>query len=619
MTKPIAAILSLVAVCLLSPLTVLAQPERPKAGPVETLPVGEVRPGIQGVAWTVFSGMEPESVPVEIIGLWKNATGPGQDVILAKLGGKAQETNVAGGMSGSPVYIDGKLIGAIALRLSTFSPDAICGITPIELMLDVSEFDDSVPAEARTPDRALVQVGPQIPEDLPQAVAAGAAPNAFGHQPLMVPIEAPLTFTGFHPGVLEQFGPLFNRLGFNAVQGGAAASLYDPTPAPGWENALQPGEAVTAVVVSGDMSVTGHGTVTYNDGKRILAFGHSLFNLGPLEMPMSRAEVLTTLASEYQPNKVGNATEIVGAVRQDRHSGIMGVLGEQAPTVPVHLKVRTFDNRDQVRREREFRFNVFVHEKWTPYLMTLTLFNSISELNDFADEATYRFSGEVELDGQPNISLTTMRAAGGALAPAPMSLATWWGSKFNRLFLSPGEIPKLTRVNATIDLLPRRRTATIEAAWAALSDVEPGSDVPVKVFLRAYRGEGIQKDITVRIPAGLPAGQHRILLSGADVLNRMQQAAAAMDRDMELPQAVSLINQERSNSRLYVSLVEARPTLLLSDKALPSLPASVANVIDAGRAGSRQVLAMGESAQEQTSIPFDLVVEGSYSLQINVQ
>ncbi len=603
-----------------SALVAASEWEPPKAGPVEILKSSELRPGMKGTAWTVFQGTRPEPIPVEILGVWKNAWGPRQDVILAKLGGKVERTNVAGGMSGSPVYVDGKLIGAISLRMSVFSPDAICGITPIELMLEVNDLDASVPDDARTPDKAQARTLLEVPgELLAQAVAAGASPNLPRRNPVMVPIETPLTFSGFHPSVLREFGPLFEQLGLVAVQGGASGALADPTPAPGWEKSLQPGEAVAGVLVGGDMSITGLGTITYNDGKRILAFGHPFFNLGPVDMPMSKGEVLMVLSSAFQPNKFANATEIVGALRQDRHSAILGVLGEKAPTIPVNVRVRSLDRQGAVRTEKDFRFHVFVQQKWTPYLMMITLFNSISGLNEFADEVTYRLSGEVELDGQPSLSLSTMQAASEMPVPAPMLLAGWWGDKFNRLFLNAIKTPRLKRVNATIDLLPERRVATIETAWAGVTEVEPGAEVPVKVFLQPYRGERIERDFTVKIPADLSQGVHRILLSDAETLNRMQSAAATASRFMDLPETVSLLNQERSNNKLYVSLVQARPTLYYEDKSLPSLPASVANVMQAGRSGNRRFVAWGESVREQASIAFDQVITGSYSLAIKVR
>jgi hypothetical protein len=595
-------------------------PVRPHSGKVQIMPSSQVRPGMKAIAWTVFAGSTPEPTPIEIIGTWENAWGPKQDIIIGKMGGKAVRTNVAGGMSGSPVYIDGKLIGAVALRLSVFSPDAICGITPIELMLEVKDFDSAVPNDARTPDKiAMRNRELPLPGNLAAQVVAAGATGSLPPSPLMVPIETPVTFSGFDPNTLREFTPLFQQLGLVAVQGGASGRLDSPKPAADWANALQPGDPITGVLVSGDMSVTGLGTVTYNDGKRVLAFGHPFFNLGPVDMPMSKAEILFTNASAFQPNKFGNATEIVGALHQDRHSGIMGVLGATAEMVPVQLTVRSFNEDNTIRRQKDFHFNVFVQQKWTPYLMMLTLFNSISGLNDYREEATYRVSGKVELAGQKSVVLSTMQAPGEMSVPAPMVLAGWWGDKFNRLFLNEVKTPRLTSVAATIDLLPERRLATIENAWIPTSEVTPGEEVPVKVFLRPYRGPQITSTFQLKLPPGLPKGDHRILLSDADTLNRMQNAAAFMNRFIDLPQIVSLINQERTNDRLYVSLVEARPTVYYDDKTLSSLPASVLNVMQTGRASSRPFATSGESALEQMSIPFDYVVNGSYALKVTVK
>jgi hypothetical protein len=342
----------------------------PKAGKPEILPLKDVKPGMHAIAWTVFSGMTPEPVPVDIIGVWKNAMGPRQHVIMAKMGGKAERTGVAGGMSGSPVYVDGKLIGAVALRLSQFSPDAICGITPIESMLEIQDLDKSRPSDARTPNK-LPAPQPVAAYEMPselvaQLVAAGGSAPLPSRSPLMTPIETPLVFSGFTAETLNTYEPLLRQIGITAVQGGASAEALTAKPAPGWEHALNPGEAVSGILVSGDMSTTGMGTVTYNDGKRILAFGHQFFDLGPVDMPIAKSEILTVLSSSYQPNKVGNATEVVGALRQDRFTGIMGELGAEAPVIPVHVKVRAYGENGAVVKEKDLNFSVFVQQKWTP-------------------------------------------------------------------------------------------------------------------------------------------------------------------------------------------------------------------------------------------------------------
>src|SRR5689334_18321097 len=220
-----------------------ATPSRPKAGKVEILPLSEVKPGMKATAWTVFQGTEPEPVPIEIIGRLKNLWGPGQDVIVAKMGGKAIRTNVAGGMSGSPVYYNGKLLGAVSVRLSVHSPDAICGITPIELMLEINEYDKSRPEDARTPDK------------IARAREVSVQAPMLAQNLTMVPIESPLVFSGFRPDLFQEFAPVFQQMGIVAVQGGAMGStVKSAKPVKGWETSLNPGDMVAGLLVSGDMS-----------------------------------------------------------------------------------------------------------------------------------------------------------------------------------------------------------------------------------------------------------------------------------------------------------------------------------------------------------------------------
>ena len=312
-----------------------AELQPPKAGKVEIFHLKDIKPGMTGTAWTVFQGTVPEPVPVEIIGVWSGQTGPRSAVILGKMGGKAKVTNVAAGMSGSPVYIDGKLVGAVALRFSVFSPDAICGITPIEQMLEIEDFDNSRPADARTPDKIARASSIDIPgEMLGRYVSAGASNNFPSRVQTMTPIDTPLVLSGFSEATINAFDPMFHQMGITAVQGGASASDLTAKPAKGWEHSLNPGEAVSGILVSGDMSATGMGTVTYNDGKRILAFGHPFFNLGPLDMPMAKSEILMVLSSAFQPTKFGNATEVVGALRQDRYQRHHGRAGRGSSVHP---------------------------------------------------------------------------------------------------------------------------------------------------------------------------------------------------------------------------------------------------------------------------------------------
>jgi hypothetical protein len=288
--------------------------------------------------------------------------------------------------------------------------------------------------------------------------------------------------------------------------------------------------------------------------------------------------------------------------------------------IPVAVKVRALGENNAVRSERTYHFNVFEQQKWTPYLMMMTLYNALSSINESVQEATYRLAGNVTLTGgKQQLNLTTMQSAGEMAMPASMAISAWWGDKFNRLYNNAVQVPSLQSANVTVDLLPERRVATIENAWTPHTEVRAGDDIPVKVFLRPWRGERIERDFTLTLPPGTARGEHRILLSDADTANHMQALAVATNRYIDVPQLVSLLNQERSNNKLYVSLVDRNPTAYYEDKTLPSLPESVLNVMQAGRSMSQTMLTSPDSASEQTSLSFNYVVNGSYTLRVTVK
>lgn len=578
---------------------------RPRIGKPPILPVSQVKKGMQAIAWTVFDGTEPEAVPVEIIGVWKNANGPKADVILGRMGGKAQRTNVAGGMSGSPVYVDGKLIGAIALRLSFFSPDAICGITPIENMLEINELDASKPAQ-----RAAVELPAEF-------LAASGIP---AQQSLTLqPIDTPLSIAGAHPDVFPIFNGIFKNQGLQLAQGGSTAALKSTTLAPDWKSSLNPGDTVSMILVSGDINISSGCTVTYNDGTRVLICGHAFLNIGPVNMPMAKGEILWVLASTFQPTKVSNATDVVGTFTQDRHLGMLGKLGEKPRMIPVKLTLRSLNAQGAAFKTNTLNFEVMENQRFTPQLMMLGMFNAISGMNEFAEDTTYRIAANVNLANGQKLDLHTMLAPSELPVPASLQSAMWFGDKFNKLFGNAVRMPDVGRVEATIDLIPERRTAAIESAWIPSSEVEPGAEIPVKVFLRPYRGGRVERELKLKVPTGLAPGNYRIQLSDATVLNAMQSMTPMANRFMELAQTVSLINQERANNRLYAALVQPRPTVYTDDRTLPNLPSSVLNVMQNGRSASRSFIAAPETAVAEQSIPFDYVVTGSHSLRLTVK
>jgi hypothetical protein len=602
---------------LLCGLTLAAEsPTVPVAGQaVEAFPVKDLRPGMKAVGYTVFEGKEVEAFAVEILGVLKNVWGPGQHIILARLGDRVEKTGVAAGMSGSPVYLDGKLVGAVSLRVGVFAHEPIAGITPAELMLEIKELDESKgPGATLTAGTAgqEVPLSAELEALLKPGPVSGPSPGAF-----LVPIETPLAFTGFHDEVLQQFTDVFRRFGVTPVQGGAGSALRDPEPISDPEalkRALPPGGAVSGVLISGDLSVAGTGTVTYNDGHRVLAFGHPFFNFGRIEMPMATADVVTVLGSDFMSFKIVNTKQVVGALRQDRHSGILGVLGQTAKMIPVETTVRAGD------RSRTYRFHVFQNARFTPVLMMLAFFNTLYRTNAYGEEVTYRVNGSIQLDGFPDVKLNNLypNSGGRGRMRGPMGLSAWISRRFSRIFNNPFETPKISGVKVDFEVIPERRTAAIEHVWVQKNEVRPGETLDLKVFLRPYRGDRMVKDARVTIPATTPKGNLRILFSDADVVNRSQRMLLSRNRMVGLTQLISMMNQEHANGWLYITLLGPGRTVFVQDNVLPSLPSSVANVIDPRRTQNRLTLRTGSSLHQQ-AIPVDYVISGSQTVVVRVK
>src|SRR6185312_10827066 len=295
--------------------------------PYKTIAVKDIHAGMKGVAYTVFQGTKPEPMDVEVLGILKNANGPKGDIILVRLGGeKAQYTGVVAGMSGSPVYLNGKLAGALAFRIGEFSKEPIAGVTPIGEMLEISAMDRS-PGEGTVEAKA----GPAIPEKTGSPSLAHLPASNFEN--FLKPIETPLVFNGFSEEAVKQFAPQFASAGIVPVMGvGSVSDSKQPEP-------LEPGSAISAILVRGDMDIAATCTVTYMDAHHLLACGHPLLQFGMVDLPMTKAEVLATLPSPLNAFKIVNATEPVGAFVQDRHTGILGEFGKQPEMIPVTLNI----------------------------------------------------------------------------------------------------------------------------------------------------------------------------------------------------------------------------------------------------------------------------------------
>ncbi|MFZ0941063.1 MAG: SpoIVB peptidase S55 [Candidatus Sulfotelmatobacter sp.] len=600
-------VLAVFAVCLTFPLTIAAQKADSTPNP-PTIPVSQIHAGMRGVAYTVFQGVKPEAMEVEVLGVLHNVNGPKGDVILVRLHGqKVEYTGVVAGMSGSPVYIDGKLAGALAFRIGEFSKEPIAGVTPIADMLEINALDRSPAEETAAVKPTLNAVAGKTSAPGEISALPGSVQDSPGFANYLKPIETPLVFNGFSEQAIQLFAGQLGAAGIVPVMGAGSVS-NDKQPEP-----VEPGSAISAILVRGDMDIEATCTVTYVDPQRLLACGHPLLQFGSVDLPMNKAEVLATLASPLNAFKIVNTTEPVGTFVQDRHTGIMGVFNRQPEMIPVTLSIHSSTG------VKQFHYEVLNNPKLTPVALMVTVFNALHGVNEFGEEITYRLTGSIGVKGFPEVTMRNMFAPTENAQPAAMQAAISLGERFGRIYDNPYTAAAVAGVKLDFDLVRERRWARLESARTDVTEARPGEEIMLETVLAPYRGERIVQQIPVKIPTSASKGTLRILVSDGDTLDHMGRSNPAFGRKLDLASTISLLNKEHSNNRVYVSLLEADPEARVADKVMPTLPISIMNVMD-GMRGNQEMIVSGESNVDETATaPLDYVVSGAQLLTVTVK
>ncbi len=589
--------------CAVVYLFVLSSLSYTQTGRPEILPLGQIHSGMKGTAYTVFQGTQPEPMEVEVLGVLRNANGPKGDIILVRLGGaKAEYTGVVAGMSGSPVYFNGKLAGAVAFRIGEFSKEPIAGVTPISEMLEISALDTTpanVPVQARS-----------LPLSLPSPASKTSGPGAASvpgqkFANYLSPIETPLVFSGFSEDSVKAFAAQFASQGIVPVMGvGSASDARQPDP-------LVPGSAVSAVLVRGDMDIAATCTVTYIDAGHLLACGHPLMQFGVVDLPMTKATVLATLPSPLNAFKIVNATETVGSFVQDRHTGILGEFGKAAEMIPVTLTIHGGPNAKVIHYE------VLNNAKLSPVAMATTVYNALHGVNEYGDEATYAMTGSMSVEGFPDVKLQDMFSSADGQQPAAVLAATSIGDRFGRIYENPYSTPAINGLKLDFDLNHERRWARLESAHTDVNEARPGDDINVEVLLRPYRGEAVIQHIPVHVPPSAK-GTLRILVSDGETLDRLRRGPSGVQK-LDLASTIAVLNKQHVHNRVYVSVLNEDPEAMVADKVMPALPLSVMNVMD-GMRGTQDMTVVGESSVSETATPpLDFVVAGAQLLPITIK
>jgi hypothetical protein len=582
------------------------------SGETKIFPLAQLKRGMKGVAYTVFEGVNPEPMQVEILGVLKDALGPGRDMILARLyGAKPEFTGVVAGMSGSPVYIDGKLVGALSYRIGQFSKEPIAGITPIEQMLEVR--DDAIRPGAATRGAKAGAAEEAGTRSLP-AVNAGAGVE-------MQAMETPLVFGGFSQEAVDRFGDRFRAMGMTPVAGlgGADAAAVQPEP-------LVPGSAVSAVLVRGDLSVAGTCTVTYVDPTRLLACGHPITQYGPVDMPMTKAAVVATLPSPLNAFKIVNTTETVGTFTEDRASAIMGRFGTKARMIPVTVEVvqpavpgaasGAASGSTTAAKDRTFHFEVLDNQQLTPSAMLVSVYQSLQGTNAAAAETSYKLSGEIGVQGLPSVKMSGIIAQN-ELNPAAINAALFLNDRFSRVYANPQDQPVVTDLKLKVVGIPERLTASLESARLGVLEARAGDTLDVEVTLRPYQADSRVKHLKVKLPANLSPGNMRVLVSDGATVDRLLGPSGSRHAE-GLADAVEQMNRLHANDRVYVTLLSREAQAVLEGETLPGVPLSMANVLGPLKDSQRLNLS-GESVIEAASAETGYAVSGSQLLNLTIR
>jgi hypothetical protein len=557
-----------------------------------TFPVDDIKPGMVGIGRTVFEGDRLEDFKVHIIGVLRNSIGPRRNLILAKLeGGPLANTGVIAGMSGSPVYIDGRLVGAVSYSLGQFSKEPIAGITPIDEMT----ADATLPGPRRQAARVNLQMPPtqeSLRASLRQAFSwirpfadSPSDVQVFGDQSvnagigtLLRPIATPLSFGGFDPSVIDPVVSAFRDQGFVTIMAGSEQLALAQVQSNGSRlPTLRPGDPIGVGLMNGDFEVGATGTVTEVDGNRVYAFGHPFYQLGPTQFPMTRAHVFTVLPSLAASQKIASTGEVVGIVQQDRATTIAGTLGPGPSMIPVKLTL----NSERGTR-RTFNIGIVRDQLFTPLLAYVSILNTLTSYERQNGVATYALRGAATIKKYGNVDFEDLFTGDQPSVGAAASVV----APINLLMRNSFEDVELEGLNLEIDASEQPRSATLERVWVDGTRVKAGGPATLKVLLRTYRGDELTKDVTIQIP---PNARGSVQVMVADGLRLSQWESRELQvqpmQTQSLPQMIRVLNSARKNNRLYVRLVTRDDGAVVKGEPLAALPGSVLAVMESDRNG----------------------------------
>jgi hypothetical protein len=563
----------------------------------KTFPVSELKPGMVATGRTVFQGDQLEEFKAHILGILHNSIGPRRDLILARLeGGPLANTGVIAGMSGSPVYIDGRLVGAVSYSLGDFSKEPIAGITPIEEMIaDATLPDGQRRAQVARAQLTLPVTQEGLRDSLRQAFSwsrpfaespadvrvIGTNTVTAGIATLLRPISTPINFSGFDARTIDPLVSAFRDLGFMPVMAGAAQlgsqSSTTSTTSASSSAPLRPGDPIGVALMNGDLEVGATGTVTEVDGNRVYAFGHPFYGLGPTQFPMTRAHVITVLPSLSNSMKIASTGDVIGIVQQDRATTIAGTLGPGPSMIPISLTL----NAERGTRKK-FSIGIVNDQLFTPLLAYVAILNTLTSYERQNGVGTYTLKGAARIKNHGDVAFEDLFTGDQPSTYAAASVV----APLNVLLRNAFEAVQFESLNLEIEASETPRSATIERVWIDGTRAKAGTAVDLRILLRTYRGEEVTQSLPVQIPANA-RGSVSIMVTDAARLSQFEARELAVQplQTTGVPQMIRVLNSARKNNRLYVRLVTRDGGAVVKGEPLAALPSSVLAVMESDRNG----------------------------------
>lgn len=587
-------------------------------GKTNFMPLEQVRPGMKGFGMSVFRGSKPERFEVEVLGTLQGMPNPKQAIVIARLSGPlVDRTGVFAGMSGSPVYIDGKLVGAVAYAFP-FAKEPIAGITPIKFMIGVFEQggDETPKSGQRVSFRTLIGDAGGSDSGASQPIGQAEARTVTGGSlspyvgQTIVPIATPVTFSGISQATVDMFASDLKRIGIQPIAGVGGGSSLGPMVAFD-ETTLSGGTSVSVQLVRGDFTIDASGTVTYRDGERIYAFGHPFLSSGLTSWPMAESSVVTVVPNVNNSFKLSAGGNLVGSINQDRSTGVFGQLGEKPRMVPARITVHTSRNKTEV-----YSFEIVSDAFLTPLLTRMTMFSAIAATERQLGSQTLKLTGRIAINGQPDVVLdNSFSAANGAAMFAvnavAQPLAVLFSSGFNSLDIKAIEVD--------VTSADSKSSGSLNRLWIDKTEARRGESIEIQAFARHDNGTEFVERIPLAIPADAPIGPLVILVGDGASMNMVERSQPTADfTPRDLTQLVRAINKLKKNNRLYLKVLRAGTGAIVNNEEMPVLPPSVLATLGSQRtSGGYTALSVATLAEHELA-PSQFIITGQQSITINV-